>query len=372
MSVKARLFLAKLLIVFSVILILCGGILQIRNNRVLHPVDDVRVVAGVDSEVISVTTVDDSDVFVPITGGSVIVPELVIPGNNSNGNVNVQTPVVSPTPSVSPTPNITPSPSPSVIPSPSQSPIVQPSPSPSPSPEIEVPVQTSIDDVNLQLRSSIQTKYGITVKYGSETSGYSVGGMSTTMLPDAETANAALNNLEQCLALYPDGFFQEIRDGGYPLTIYLIKRYSTANVTGVTDSSNQRIVISVATDYDFADTLHHEVYHYIEKYIFTFGFRFTSWNTLNPEDFSYGTVNSDYSYARTFSEDAYFVNNYAQTDQYEDRASTFEYMMKSSKISCLNNGKTVWLKARTMCEQIDYFLESVNSYTTEYWERHIY
>ena len=171
---------------------------------------------------------------------------------------------------------------------------------------------------------------------------------------------------------YPKGFFQEISNNGYPLTIYLIKRYSTANVTGVTDSTYNNMVISIATDYSFDDTLHHEVYHYVEKYIFSKGFRFTSWNTLNPADFSYGTINANYAYSRTYSEDAFFVNSYAQTDEYEDRASTFEYMMMKNKASCLNYGKTVWLKAKTMCEQIDYFLDSVSSNVTEYWERHVY
>ena len=157
----------------------------------------------------------------------------------------------------------------------------------------------------------------------------------------------------------------------YPLTFYLVKRYSTDNVTGVTDSSNKNIVISIATDYDFIDTLHHEVYHYIERYILGAGGTFTSWNSLNPSGFKYGVIDSAYSYSMGFSENAFFVNSYAMTDQYEDRASTFEYMMKTNKASCLNYGKTVWLKAKTMSEQIDYFFNSVTPTTTEYWERHL-
>ena len=47
-------------------------------------------------------------------------------------------------------------------------------------------------------------------------------------------------------------------------------------------------------------------------------------------------------------------------------------MMKKNKASCLNYGKTVWLKAKTMSEQIDYFFNTVNPTVTEYWERHIY
>ena len=233
-------------------------------------------------------------------------------------------------------------------------------------------VTPTIEEKNATLRNTIQNTYGVVVKYGNETSSYSVGGMSTIAISDANIINTALVNLNKALALYPSGFFQEVKGKGYPLTFYLIKRYSKDNVTGVTDSSSKNIVISIATDYDFADTFHHEVYHYMERYILSTGFTFTSWNTLNPSGFNYGTFNGSYSYAKTFSEDAFFVNTYAMTDQYEDRASTFEYMMKSSKASCFNYGKTIWLKAKTMCEQIDYFFSTVTESNKEHWERHVY
>ena len=110
----------------------------------------------------------------------------------------------------------------------------------------------------------------------------------------------------------------------------------------------------------------------MEKYIYSKGARYTSWATLNPNDFAYGNISSLFSYTGTLSEDAFFVNNYAQTDEFEDRASTLEYMMKSNKINCFNQGKTVWLKAKTMSEQIDYFLSSVSPNVVEYWERFVY
>lgn len=343
MTTKAKMFLAKLLIFFSIVLIIFGVYLQFNDNYVLDPKKDVTVVAGADDN-ISVTPVDKDDV------------ESV---DDKPEEVEQTTPV-------------TPTPTPSQTPS-----VVKPSPSSTPTPQQPVtppvqPTTPTIDETNYTLRNEIETKYGITVKYGSEVSGYNVGGMSTTIISDATESRTALNNLKSTLSLYPNGFFQEIANNGFPLTIYLIKRYSTANVTGVTDSTNRSIIISIATDYDFDDTLHHEVYHYIEKYIFSKGFRFTSWNTLNPADFTYGIINNNYAYSRVYSADAPFVNSYAQTDEYEDRASTFEYMMMPNKASCLNTGKPVWLKAKTMSEQIDYFLETVKPNVTEYWERFVY
>lgn len=235
---------------------------------------------------------------------------------------------------------------------------------------IEKPL--TIEETNIKLRDSIQANYGVTIKFGYEASGYSVGGLSTTVISDPYLCQQALNNLNSALALYPSGFFNELSRNFNPLTFYLVKNYSKPSVTGVTSSYAGRVDISIAIDFGFGDTFHHEVYHYIEYYMKSKGYTYTSWNTLNPIDFSYGTINQSYSYDSTFSEDSYFVNSYAQTSAEEDRASTFEYMMSNNKASCLNNGKWVWSKAKAMSEAIDFYLDSVSPNVREYWERFVY
>ena len=375
MSLKLQMFMAKVLIIFSVILIIFGTFLQFKDKRILDPKNDVTILARND-RFIAITPVDKDDLALleevkeqedksnkTDNGVATFSPIPSIP----NGDLPSFAPSIKPEVSVSPSisPNVSPSIQP-VEPTPSQEPVVEDNTS-----EVVDPI-VDVRNNNNELRRSIEDKFGIIVKFGDETSGYSVGGMGTEIISDVYAQQNALTNLNNSLTLYPSGFFQEIKNGGYPLTIYLIKRYSKGNVTGVTDSTYKKVLISVASDYSFNDTLHHELYHYIEKFIFSKGFRFTSWNTLNPSDFNYGVVNGTLSYSRTYSADSYFVNNYAQTDQFEDRASTFEYMMMPNKASCLNNGKTIWLKAKTMSEQIDFFLNSVSSDVTEYWERHIY
>ena len=371
MSLKIQMFMAKVLIVFSVILIFFGTYLQFKDKRILDPKNDVTILARND-RLIAITPIDKDDLA--------LLEDVKEQEDKSNKIDNVVS-TFSPIPSIADgdLPSITPSIIPEVSISPSVSPSIQPV---EPIPKDEVVIENNNSEIidptidvrnaNNELRRSIEDKFGIVVKFGEETNGYSVGGMSTEIISDVYAQQTALTSLNNALSLYPSGFFQEIKNGGYPLTIYLIKRYSKGNVTGVTDSTYKRVLISVASDYSFSDTLHHELYHYIEKFIFSKGFRFTSWNTLNPTDFNYGVVNGTLSYSRTYSADSYFVNNYAQTDQFEDRASTFEYMMMPNKASCLNNGKTIWLKAKTMSEQIDFFLNSVSPDVTEYWERHVY
>ena len=237
-------------------------------------------------------------------------------------------------------------------------------------------VPTSIDEVNNKLRDEIQKKYDITIAYGSETNGYSVknGGtvITTNPITNADVVNSQLNQLNQTLDMYPNGMFREIKNGGIPLKIILVDSYSDTSVTGVTDSSYEYANISIAAMYPFAESFYHESYHYIERYMFKNGANFNSWDTLNPSGFRWNTIDGSLSYNNTFSQDAPFVNNYAQTAATEDRASTFEYMMASSKASCLNNGTTVWKKANYMSQMIRQVISSVRNSSNVRWEQYLY
>ena len=369
-------FYASVLISLAIALLAFGFYLDVGNDKKL--IDPVKGVSGTHKKGESVTTVDilhwDDDVnevnidLEPIkdpakpgttsstggsgTGGTPGVGSgshsgITSSGNSGTGNVGEITIGPSPSPSSSTSPN----------------PTTSPSPSPSP---------PSLDDTNNALRNSIQDTYGITVKYGSETYGYYVGGLSTNPITNAAVINASLNQLNTAMSLYPNGFFREIKNGGIPLTIYLIDSYSEYGVTGVTDSNYSYANISIAVAYPFEETFYHESYHYIERYIFKRGIYYTSWDGYNPPNFSYGgNLMRDQSFARTGAADAYFVNDYAQTSAEEDRASTFEYMMQASKPACLNRDQPVWRKATAMSNAIDAAINCVNSGTTEYWERHL-
>lgn len=230
----------------------------------------------------------------------------------------------------------------------------------------------SIDDANNNLRNMIKNNYGIDVKYGEETKNYKVAGLETYEITDKNMINQSLNNLNYNMSLYPANFFSEIKNYGFTLTIYLINNYSQNNVTGITDSTNNNVIISLATAYSFTESFHHEIYHYIEKYIYAKGGRYTTWNNLNPINFKYGKIDTSLSYSTTQNISSYFVNSYAQTDEEEDRASTFEYMTAENKEACFIGTTPIKLKAKAISEQINATFSSVTQKTTEYWERYVY
>ena len=341
MTKERQITLAKVLLSFSLVLILLGVALNLESQALVSPITNTHVIGQAENSDINITTTD-KPVTVTEEEQEATAPENSNTGtNNTNSgtqNTNTNTNTKTPT-------------------------------QPSQTPQAPTP---SIEEVNNNLRKSIETSYGITVRYGVETNGYTVAGLSTVRLTDSNRINQLLNELNNNLSLYPSGFFDETKQAGYTLTIYLIKQYSQQNVTGITDSTTPNILISLATDYSFTESLHHEIYHYIEKYMYAKGANYTTWNTLNPIGFNYGETNNSYSYVSTGNINASFVNTYAQTDQYEDRASTFEYMMDDTEAGCLQTGTPIWKKAKYISEQIDAVFQTVSPNVLEYWERYVY
>lgn len=339
MTKEKQITLAKVLLSFALVLILLGIAFHLESQTLINPITNTHVIGKSDNSDINITTTDT-----PVTSTEEESTPSTETKNPETGNTNT-----------SESPNSSGG---------SNQVTEQPSP-----PATQTP---SIETTNDNLRKSIENSYGITVKYGIETNGYTVAGLSTVRLTDSNRINQLLNELNNNLALYPNGFFNETKQAGYTLTIYLIKQYSQANVTGITDSTTKNILISLATDYSFTESLHHEIYHYIEKYMYAKGANYTTWNTLNPVGFNYGDTNSSYSFVSTGNINASFVNNYAQTDQYEDRASTFEYMMDDTEAGCLQTGTPIWKKAKYISEQIDAVFQTVSPNVLEYWERYVY
>ncbi|MDD6264352.1 MAG: hypothetical protein PUA97_04535 [bacterium] len=362
MSNKSRVILARVMIFCSVILISSGVYLNLQETKpIIDPVSDV-------------TTPDNDSVIITTNDG---MPPTATNDNDSDKTGNSDNATAVPNDSTSsdtPVPNNTTTSGNTGNTSSTGNTSgtnTNSTPSPSPAPEPE-PEPAPVVDQNVIFRKSIEDTYGVKVFYGNETSDYSVGGMSTTVIPDS-SISSALTQLNDALATYPVGFFQEFLNKNINVNVYLIKNYSANNVTGVTDTSFKRINISIAMDFPFNESFHHEVLHAIEYYIERSGGKFTSWNSFNPADFSYGTENKDYSYSVTGEASSYFVNNYAQVSQSEDRASTFEYMTASKRYSCFDShGYPIWKKSDYLSRMIDTYFNTVTPEVIDYWERYVY
>ena len=377
MSTKLTNKIASIMIFFAILLIMTGLYMNFSTSDVLDPIRDVDKANDNPGEV-TITTNDgkppatnSNDTNTNTNNGSSDTPITNDnTGNNtssgtdlnpstSNGNTNTGSNTNSSNNNTGNNSgsNTTPS-----------TPIPDPTPTPEPTPD-----STPVVDPLTNYRKQIEDTYGIKVLYGSETNGYVVGSLGTTAITDTNVMKSTLEQLNTALSMYPNGFFREFFKQNMSLNVYLIKNYSAENVTGVTDFAPRRTIISIATDFPFDESFHHEMLHYIEHYIESAGGRFTAWNSFNPLDFTYGVENSSYSYSKTGTPGSYFVNNYAQTSANEDRASTFEYMTASVKYSCYDsNDYPIWKKSNYLSTMIETYFTTVSSSVVDYWERYIY
>lgn len=379
MSTKLTNKIASIMIFFAILLIMTGLYMNFSTSDVLDPIRDVDKANDNPGEV-TITTNDgkppatnSNDTNTNTNNGSSDTPITNDnTGNNtssgtdlnpstSNGNTNTNTGSNTNSSNNNTGNNSGSNTTPST-------PIPDPTPTPEPTPD-----STPVVDPLTNYRKQIEDTYGIKVLYGSETNGYVVGSLGTTAITDTNVMKSTLEQLNTALSMYPNGFFREFSKQNMSLNVYLIKNYSAENVTGVTDFAPRRTIISIATDFPFAESFHHEMLHYIEHYIESAGGRFTAWNSFNPLDFTYGVENSSYSYSKTGTPGSYFVNNYAQTSANEDRASTFEYMTASVKYSCYDsNDYPIWKKSNYLSTMIETYFTTVSSSVVDYWERYIY
>lgn len=350
MENKRLMLLGKLLFSLSFVFIFTGLYLNKLEKQMFYdPINDVVAIAPDDGDKVIISTTDgdveevNNNPSIPIDNGSNINSSDNSTDNNSNNNST----------NISGNSNNT-------------------------NEDVNHDINPSIsnDDVmdeNDILRRSIEDTYGIKVKYGDEVSNYQAGSMNVTPILDKDIIKNGLEQLKETLKLYPQDFFREFLNENLSLEVFLIKSYSKDNVTGVTDLFGNKVIVSIAMDYPCFESFNHEIYHYIEHFIVRKQGEFSAWNMYNPNDFSYGTVNSNYSYTKTQKADSVFVNNYAQTNPYEDRASTFEYMMASNKIPCFNSSDyPIWKKSSYMALMIDTYFDTVSPSVIDYWERFIY
>ena len=236
--------------------------------------------------------------------------------------------------------------------------------------EEELPLNVRNDNK----RKYLEEKYGITVYYGSEYPNYTVISDSISLLSDENSIMASLNRLERLLSKYPDSLFKEMRDGGLPVHILLVKDFEGVdNLLGVTDTRNtDHAVITTKYTSRFEYTFNHEMMHYLDRFMMLKkGLKPEStWNALNPSDFKYGySYDSIYQYTKRESD--YFTSLYSETYFMEDRAEVFAAMMETNitYYKCFKNGNPLYYKASRISEELNTYFEAFKNNQSDYFDR---
>lgn len=186
-----------------------------------------------------------------------------------------------------------------------------------------------------------------------------------------------LEALDRTLALYPEGFFRQMRntmgEGGVRF-IPVGHIENDVNAVGLTYETYgwQNIYIDVTLG-TFESVICHEIWHATEgviSYRDWVSFDPGNWSVCNPEGFFYNedVEDADPNPSRwTFNyemdaQNVYFVDAYARTNAKEDRARIMEYVMANEDlVGALMQSPYITQKLEIMCQAIR------NSFDTSAW-----
>ena len=169
-----------------------------------------------------------------------------------------------------------------------------------------------------------------------------------------ETSNyndiiAALEDLERYFLVFNADFFSRFFGYGMNgLEIYLAdnitstskSEFGNADVVGLYIKKNNKynIVLKVNSGENINTIAYHETFHVIEDYLASFNITFASWSNLNSPNFTYSNVyytNQVFSDTlnNKYNDGIYFVDNYARSNELEDRARMFEFICQGEDFS---------------------------------------
>ena len=233
--------------------------------------------------------------------------------------------------------------------------------------------------------------YGVTVLMSNQCkSAITVSSMDITTTDQAEMENEAeviaeaLKTLDKALKQYPKDFFRQFQDeaGEHGLLILLVENFEgdERGVIGLCYEMYPWYTIAVdITTWEVYNTFCHEIWHATENRIndTTPGLLLPDvWDACNPEEFVY-TYNTSISYIEdveyTFFEETdsnrvFFVDPYAKTNPYEDRARLMEYVMCSKYAEDILESPAMMMKLMIMSDAIRQAFDT-EAWESVYWER---
>ena len=241
-------------------------------------------------------------------------------------------------------------------------------------PEEKPPVvEKTQAEKNDEYRKQLQNKYSVKIAYKDELGNYTINGYGSDKLNDDNKINNCLGEIDKTLKNYPNGFFEEMKDYGMPLTIYLVNSIS-GNVAGLTDAKDKSdIKIMIAPASLFENTLNHEIMHYIDSYIKVKGYSIDiniTMKDVNPIGFTYGDTSNEYVYYFTSIDNAYFLSAYGKTNYLEDRAVIFsDLMTRTFTKDYYADSTPINKKAKLISSQIKEHFNTLSNTGRYYWDR---
>lgn len=250
-------------------------------------------------------------------------------------------------------------------------------------PESLIPVRQRAD--------ALEQKYDITILLSGQCTEALEGArmnVTTTdrafLRDEAGAIEAALEDLDEMFALYPQDFFQQFRDeaGQRGLLVLLVENFEDEmNVIGLSYWMGDwyPVVVDI-TSGEVANTYCHEIWHATETRIQDLdpvALDLAAWDACNPEGYLYsGNMTPSYIQDKQYTylygsqdEPVYFVDPYAKVNANEDRARLMEYVMyRDLDARMMLEHPALEAKLRILCDAVRQAFDTQN-WETVHWER---
>lgn len=237
----------------------------------------------------------------------------------------------------------------------------------------------------------LEQKYGVRILLSSQCSAgiglckYELK-LTDTMEAEEELSciNDALKHLNDVLALYPKGFFNQFRnsigDGGirFMLVADVVSDYGIIGCA-FDNVDWQNIAFTVRPGHDVDSLICHEIWHSTENKILSAdytAFPAEEWAALNPEGFEYAGSEETYdkndmrwTLFGSLADDVHFVDSYSKVAPGEDRARIMEYaMVHEDEAELMMQSPALRQKLEIMCAAMRRTFDTTGWGTTR-WER---
>ena len=251
----------------------------------------------------------------------------------------------------------------------------------------------TIEAENKMYIKNIKDEYGIKVRYGEDIELFATK-VGASAQYDANILNNNLKIIYKALEKYPDSVFEMSRSKKYPITIFVLDKFSNDNLALAARSSLNEFRLYISNTPKFERAFHHEMYHLLEYYMQdTKMYLYSSWNNLNPVDFKYESdvsklndkyvykeitenlideesITSEYIEDEVLSDDSinpYFVTKYSKVTEKEDRAEIFaEIMILSIKPRYLYKEQNIRKKAELLDNTIKVNITNEDFFYTKF------
>lgn len=239
--------------------------------------------------------------------------------------------------------------------------------------DLSVKTKEDFNKDNENIIKEINDTYAIKVNIDEVIEDYWVN--ETEYGINALQLNSILSDINTYLALFPDGFVNEIysydknNDG---IKFDIVKRIEGISAYAVDFNEDMMIVFGY---HDFCKgVFFHEFMHLIDNRISDFYTEnyhsdfYGEWCSLNPNDFEY--IDDEYRNIDSEDYNEYFISNYATSDMVEDTADTFRYLCENADSDDKENiSNNVGKKIELLCKAIRSAYPSAANEKELYWEK---